>query len=163
MRIHRIRRIGNSNMLALPKEFERSGFTIGADILIRENADGTATLAPAGQIFSPPRRVAPDPQPSLLSSLRRQRREVVELVERHGFTDVRIFGSVARGTERGNSDLDILVRMSEPLKGLDYFARIDELRMSLEKLLGRTVDLVDEGSLSDDRFGSRVLADAVAL
>lgn len=54
-----------------------------------------------------------------------------------------IFGSVARGTERKTSDVDILVEFDRPI-GLFEFAR---LKIYLEKLLQREVDLVTPDAL----------------
>ncbi|MCV2488237.1 helix-turn-helix domain-containing protein [Geodermatophilus sp. YIM 151500] len=41
--------------------------------------------------------------------VRRHRREIVGIAERYGARNVRIFGSVARGVERPDSDIDVLV------------------------------------------------------
>ncbi len=56
-----------------------------------------------------------------------------------------LFGSFARGEEREDSDVDILVVLdhSKPV-GLKYFG----IWRDLEKLLGREVDLVTVGSLA---------------
>ena len=54
-----------------------------------------------------------------------------------------IFGSVARGTDRKTSDVDILVEFNRPI-GLFEFAR---LKIYLEKLLQRKVDLVTPDAL----------------
>ena len=57
-----------------------------------------------------------------------------------------LFGSYARGEETPISDVDILVVLdhSQPI-GLKYFGMWNDL----EQLLGRSVDLVTEGSLAD--------------
>lgn len=62
-----------------------------------------------------------------------------------GARDVRVFGSVARGEERDESDVDILVAL-DPGRSLLDLARL-ELR--LEELLGRRVDVVTEASLRE--------------
>ena len=55
-----------------------------------------------------------------------------------------LFGSFARGEETGKSDVDILV-------SLDYSRRIGRrffsMALDLERLLGRSVDLVEDGQL----------------
>ena len=57
-----------------------------------------------------------------------------------------LFGSFARGEETPISDVDILVVLdhSQPI-GLKFFGMWNDL----EQLLGRSVDLVTEGSLAD--------------
>jgi predicted nucleotidyltransferase len=74
-----------------------------------------------------------------------KREEVLQTLKEHNNElknfDVRslsIFGSVARGTHRKTSDVDILVEFNRPI-GLFEFAR---LKFYLEKLLQREVDLV---------------------
>ena len=55
-----------------------------------------------------------------------------------------LFGSFARGEETPDSDVDILVLLDYSQKiGLRYFG----MALDLEKLLGREVDLVEEGEL----------------
>lgn len=57
-----------------------------------------------------------------------------------------VFGSFARGEERPDSDIDLLVKFDrEHAKvGLLKYAAI---MIDLEKILNRTVDLVEEGAL----------------
>ncbi len=63
----------------------------------------------------------------------------------HGARDVRVFGSVARGEEAENSDIDFLVTL-EPGRTLLDVARLE---MRLESLLGRHVDVVTESGLRE--------------
>jgi predicted nucleotidyltransferase len=44
-----------------------------------------------------------------LESLRRYRREILEIAAHHGARNVRVFGSTARGDDREDSDVDLLV------------------------------------------------------
>jgi predicted nucleotidyltransferase len=64
---------------------------------------------------------------------------LIERAARHGARNVRVFGSVARGTAANNSDLDLLVDM-EP--GRDLVA----LKRELEETLGLKVDVLTENS-----------------
>jgi uncharacterized protein len=66
------------------------------------------------------------------------------LCERHGVESLRLFGSAARGEERLDSDLDLLVRFTET-KSLIELVRIER---EFEEHFGRPVDLVTEGELS---------------
>jgi len=62
----------------------------------------------------------------------------------YGVSYAAVFGSVARGEERPESDVDILVRFGRPT-GLVGYMRLIE---NLETLLERKVDLVTEQSLN---------------
>lgn len=76
----------------------------------------------------------------------------------HGAADVRLFGSVARGDDRAESDIDILVTL-EPGRTLLDLARL-ELR--LERLLGRSVDVLTEAELREP-VRSAALREAVSV
>ena len=73
---------------------------------------------------------------ALLKSRRRQ-------LKKYGIHSLSVFGSVARGEARKNSDVDILVDFEKPV-GLFEYAR---LKMYLEGVLGREVDLVTPDAL----------------
>lgn len=89
-------------------------------------------------------------------ALRERRTELVSLAKRYGLSDVRVFGSAARGTDRPGSDLDILVTRS-PGTGL---LTISAFAADASDLLGVDVDVVTDGSL---RAGHEILATAVAV
>jgi uncharacterized protein len=82
-------------------------------------------------------------------TVREQVRSLSEAIGRtaasFGASHVRLFGSVARGEDTENSDVDFLVSM-EPGRTLLDVARLEE---QLEKLLGRRVDVVTEKALQD--------------
>ena len=63
-----------------------------------------------------------------------------------GVRKVGIFGSFARGEETPESDVDVYLEFTEGMKTYDNFFAIHEL---LEKLFGRPIDLVTDGSLSE--------------
>lgn len=70
----------------------------------------------------------------------------------HGFTRLAVFGSVARGAARSDSDIDLIVE-SPPGTSSFEFLRFKRL---IEQVLGREVDLVDYGGLKpkiDDDIG----------
>ncbi|MDP2858858.1 MAG: nucleotidyltransferase family protein [Bacillota bacterium] len=66
------------------------------------------------------------------------------LCRRHGIQRLRVFGSAARGEDRPDSDLDLLVRFAET-KSLIEIVRIER---DLAEYFGQSVDLVTEGELS---------------
>lgn len=93
-----------------------------------------------------------------IEELRQKRNEIFRLAARHGATNVRVFGSVARGDEDERSDVDFLVEMGGGRSLLD----LGGLLVDLEELLGRRVDVVTERGLKT-RIRERVLREAVPL
>jgi uncharacterized protein len=93
-----------------------------------------------------------------LESLKTEKRtEILRLAELHGAKNVRVFGSVARGDNTEESDVDFLVEM-EPDRSLFDLIRF---KHGLEDLLGKTVDVVTDRSLHYIR--ERVLSEARPL
>jgi len=82
------------------------------------------------------------------------RRRVVPLLRHHGVKRAAIFGSIARGEERGGSDIDILVEFEGERSLLDLVA----LKMELEKALGRRVHVLTYSSLHP-KLRDRILAE----
>jgi hypothetical protein len=87
-----------------------------------------------------------------------RRHEILEIAKRHGASNVRVFGSVARGDAHETSDVDLLVRFEPGRSLLDHGALIDEL----EELLGIKVDVISEGGLRG-RLRDRVLNEVVPV
>ena len=81
-----------------------------------------------------------------------------DVAARHGASDVRVFGSFARGTQQNHSDLDLLVDLAPGRSLLDLIA----IQQDLEDLLGRRVDVVTTRSLSP-YLRDAVLKDAIPL
>jgi len=87
-----------------------------------------------------------------------------ELTERlgqsRGISNIAVFGSIARGDERPDSDIDFLV---DAAPGTTLFD-LAGFESDLELLFGRPVDVVSRGSLRPDRQrDARILSEAVAL
>jgi predicted nucleotidyltransferase len=81
---------------------------------------------------------------ALRDELHRRRDDILAIAARHGVSNLRLFGSVARGQEGADSDIDFLVDLAEDRGFDDYLALIEEL----EKLFARRVEVVIERSLS---------------
>lgn len=97
-----------------------------------------------------------------LEDLRARREEILQIAERLGARNVRVFGSVARGEADERSDVDFLVDIDViDTRGFAYFGVLEDLRRELTDLLERDVDILDAAAL--DRMKERVLADAVPL
>ncbi|MGL4498965.1 MAG: nucleotidyltransferase family protein [Planktothrix sp.] len=95
----------------------------------------------------------------LKDQLQQRRDEILAIAQQHGAFNVRIFGSVARGEEREDSDIDFLI---------DYdLAKISSwfpvgLIQDLEQLLNRKVDVVTAKSLHYF-IRDRIMAEAISL
>ena len=87
-----------------------------------------------------------------------RRNKVKKLADAYGLSNLRVFGSVARGEETDQSDLDLLVDVT-PGVGLIGLARAQH---ELEELLGARVDLVPASDLKPGVAAS-VLAAAIPL
>lgn len=88
----------------------------------------------------------------------RYRRRIKEIAASYGAGHVRVFGSVARGTERMDSDIDLLLDLPD---GMGLFA-LGRLRSDLEDLLHARVDVVPAAGLKA-AARAEVEADLVAL
>jgi len=86
------------------------------------------------------------------------REVVVPVLKRHGVTRAAVFGSVARGEGRPDSDVDIVVEFEEGRSLLDQAG----LRLELAELLGRVADVVTYASLHP-RLRERILREQVSI
>jgi hypothetical protein len=80
------------------------------------------------------------------------------ILEQHGVTFAAVFGSLARGEDRPQSDVDILVRLGRPTGMIGYMRLVESLESALEK----RVDLVTEQSLNK-RVRPHVLPDLTTI
>jgi uncharacterized protein len=90
--------------------------------------------------------------------LEEKRLEILRIAQAHGASNIRVFGSVARGEEGPDSDLDLLVEMKAESSLLDLVS----LCQDLEDLLGHKVDVITEGGISP-YLRDRIYAEAVLL
>jgi predicted nucleotidyltransferase len=84
--------------------------------------------------------------------------DILRIAAQHGAHNVRVFGSMARGEARPDSDVDLLVEMEAGRSLLD----LGGLLMDLQALLGCEVDVVTDKGLRD-RIRVRVLQEARPL
>jgi antitoxin component of MazEF toxin-antitoxin module len=50
VKIVKIRRVGNSNVVSIPRELEKSGYTPGTSVLVEELADGELRIIPTDRV-----------------------------------------------------------------------------------------------------------------
>ena len=95
---------------------------------------------------------------NLVALLQAKREEILRLAAQHGASNVRVFGSVARGDATSGSDIDVLVDLQPGRSLFDLGAFLEDLKT----LLGCPVDVVTEKGLRA-RIRERVLQQAVRL
>jgi predicted nucleotidyltransferase len=93
-----------------------------------------------------------------LEELRSRRNEILSVAARHGASNVRVFGSVVRGDDLHDSDIDLLVEVEPGRSLLDVIG----LEQELAELLGRRVEVLTVAGLSP-YLQQRILAEAAAL
>ncbi len=87
-----------------------------------------------------------------------KRQAILHLAAQYGASQVRVFGSLARGEAGPDSDIDFLVSFPDHTSVFDLIG----LWLALKDLMGREVDVLTEGGLND-RMKARILKDAVPL
>ena len=81
------------------------------------------------------------------SELEKIKEIIVPVLKENGVEFAGVFGSVARGEERQDSDLDLLVRFTpEKMQKLSLLGYIG-LENKISKALARKVDLIEENGL----------------
>jgi len=86
------------------------------------------------------------------------REQILALANKYGASDVRVFGSVAKGTADERSDIDFLVDLAPGRSLLD----LGGLLYELQHLLGKPVDVITSAGLRP-RIRERVLKEAVNI
>ena len=88
----------------------------------------------------------------------KHREQILKVAEKYGASDVRVFGSFARGTADEKSDVDFLVNLAPGRSLFD----LGGLLYELQELIGRRVDVVTPAGLRP-RIRDRVLREATPI
>lgn len=91
-------------------------------------------------------------------TIRTNSTKIRQIAARHGASNVRLFGSFARGDAKAESDVDFLIDVTSETSTWFPVGLIQDL----EKLLGRRVEIVTERALNKD-MRERVLREAVPV
>ena len=81
----------------------------------------------------------------IIMSLLDIQKKLSPLLREYGIKKASVFGSVSRGDDRPDSDVDILVSLGDQPMGMLAFVN---LTRQAEKQLGRTVDIVTDKGLN---------------
>jgi len=95
---------------------------------------------------------------STLEMLKKSRAEILAIAAKHGASNVRIFGSVVRGEDTEESDVDVLVDMAADRSLYDLVG----FQQEIEALVGRKADVLTENGLNR-YLKDRILAEAAPL
>jgi len=95
----------------------------------------------------------------LLDELKQNKDLIEAMAAQFGARRLRVFGSVARGDERPDSDVDILVVLP---RGYDLITQRLPLTQNLEDMLHRKVELIPEHELNP-HIREQVMKEAVEL
>ena len=93
-----------------------------------------------------------------LELLKQKRDDIQRVATKHGAYNIRVFGSVARGEARPDSDIDLLIEKGPTTSS--WFPA--GLVLDLEEMLGRRVEIVTETALNPD-LRERVHREAIPL
>jgi predicted nucleotidyltransferase len=86
------------------------------------------------------------------------KKKIIPILKRHGVTRAGIFGSVVRGEETKESDIDVLVEIESRMSLLDFVG----LKLELEDALEKRVDL-GEYSTIKPIIREQILSEEVAI
>jgi predicted nucleotidyltransferase len=78
----------------------------------------------------------------ILDQLRQHQAEL----QSAGVEKLSLFGSVARGDDGPDSDVDVVVTLTEEImrSGFGYFGALAKLKERIERITGKSVDIVSE-------------------
>ncbi|MGH3976564.1 MAG: nucleotidyltransferase family protein [Pseudonocardiaceae bacterium] len=109
------------------------------------------TDLPPDEEHAPRRRIT-------VEDLRARHDEIVAIGRRYGVSNIRVFGSVARGEADERSDLDLLIDVAP---GHGYFD-MTGFALDVEQLMGVFTQVATPNGLKK-RMRARILAEAVPL
>jgi predicted nucleotidyltransferase len=96
---------------------------------------------------------------STLERLRAEKRDaILAIAAKHGIQSIRVFGSVARGDDHQDSDIDFLISLDENCNVHDWLG----FQHDLEDLLQRKIDVFPERNIRQF-IKSSILAEAQPL
>jgi predicted nucleotidyltransferase len=85
-----------------------------------------------------------------------KRGKIIEVAEKNGLSNVRVFGSVARLEDTFESDIDLLVTPSPETSLMD----LSEFLLEVENITGRDVDVLSDRTVPQ---GSKIFMEALTL
>lgn len=127
-----------------------------APVTVGSHRRPEAVIVPAGQYHALTR--APSKHLPVLEELRQRSTLIERLARLNKLTEVAVFGSVARGSERDDSDIDLLVTPQDDATLFD----LAQFELDTAQLTGREVQVVSRRALDPQR-DAEILAEAQPL
>ena len=93
-----------------------------------------------------------------MSSIERIKKQLAHVFQEYGLDKAAVFGSYARGEEREDSDVDLLI-FSKRVFDLDTYGEFEE---ALEKAAGKKVDLVFDNYINP-YMKDEILKEAISI
>ena len=93
-----------------------------------------------------------------LQEIKSKRKEIYAIADKYGVSNIRVFGSVARGEDKKNSDVDFLIKTE---KWVSLFEVVD-FKREVEEILHKKTDIVSEGGVSKF-LRERIFNEAIAI
>lgn len=93
-----------------------------------------------------------------LAELRALKPQILAIAEKYGVSNIRVFGSVARGEANEGSDVDLLVDMQKA-----SLFELGGFKYDMEFMLGSHVDVVKPGAIRHPLMRQRIFAEAQPL
>jgi predicted nucleotidyltransferase len=87
-------------------------------------------------------------------------REHTDELRAAGVLRLSLFGSVARDEATAESDVDVVVHLEDAImkSGFGYFGAMEDVRLKLQEIIGRPVDVVSE-PISKNRLAREIERD----
>ena len=81
---------------------------------------------------------------NLLSQLRKRKKEILSIAAQYGVSNIRVFGSVVRGEEREDSDIDLLVTTDSNVS----LFRLIKLELLLSEIFGKKTQIISDKAVN---------------
>jgi predicted nucleotidyltransferase len=93
-----------------------------------------------------------------LEEIKSRREEIYSIAAKYGISDIRVFGSVARGDDNKNSDVDFLIKSANWVSLFE----VCDFKYEVEDLLHKRTDIVSEDGVSKF-LKDRIFSEAVSI
>lgn len=97
-----------------------------------------------------------------LEEIKKNKKQLYQIAVKYGISKIYVFGSVARGESKDDSDIDFLIEMDENVSAMGVGA----FQYESQQLLGTKIDVIPTFALQnveDQAFVRSIRSDSVVL